>query len=109
MKRILGLLGLLLLGAGLFVGGVLLFSESPMKTVESFAMRHANKLPLAYFGEKLFDKHCSSCHDNSAARGHMQSNGAVVGGTRLQALGAAESCAVCHGPGAEFDAAKVHR
>ncbi|UCG97486.1 MAG: OmcA/MtrC family decaheme c-type cytochrome [Burkholderiales bacterium] len=52
---------------------------------------------------------CSSCHDNAAARGHMQSSGAVVGGTRLQALGAAESCSVCHGPGSEYDAAKVHR
>jgi polyvinyl alcohol dehydrogenase (cytochrome) len=77
MKRILGLLGLLLLGAGLLIGGVLLFSESPMKTVESFAMRHANKLPLAYFGEKLFDKHCSSCHDNPAM--HAPSREALSG------------------------------
>jgi len=66
MKKLLSLIGLLLLGAGLLIGGVLLFSESPMKTVESFAMRHANKLPLAYFGEKLFDKHCASCHDKHA-------------------------------------------
>jgi len=56
-----------------------------------------------------FGAACSSCHDNSAAKAHMQQNGAVIGGTRLQALGAAESCAVCHGPGAEYDAAQVHK
>ena len=39
MKKLLSLIGLLLLGAGLLIGGVLLFSESPMKTVESFAMQ----------------------------------------------------------------------
>ncbi len=52
---------------------------------------------------------CSSCHDGSGAKAHMQQNGAVIMGTRMQALGAAESCAVCHGPGAPYDAAKVHK
>ncbi len=77
MKKMLGLLGLLLLGAILLIGGGLLLSDSPMKTLESFAMRHANKLPLAYFGEKLFDKHCSSCHDNPAM--HAPSREALSG------------------------------
>ena len=77
MKKILGLIGLLLLGAILFIGGSLLLSDSPMKALESFAMRHANKLPLAYFGEKLFDKHCSSCHDNPAM--HAPSREALSG------------------------------
>ena len=77
MKKILGLIGLLLLGAILFIGGSLLLSDSPMKALESFAMRHANKLPLAYLGEKLFDKHCSSCHDNPAM--HAPSREALSG------------------------------
>jgi polyvinyl alcohol dehydrogenase (cytochrome) len=34
--------------------------------LESFAIRYADKLPLSYFGEKLFDKHCATCHDNPA-------------------------------------------
>ncbi len=77
MKKLLSLVGLLLLGLVLLIGGVLLFSESPMKTVESFAMRHADKLPLAYLGEKLFDQHCSSCHDNPAM--HAPSREALSG------------------------------
>ena len=56
MKKLLSLIALLLLGVVLFIGGALLLSDSPMKTLESFAMRHADKLPLAYLGEKLFDK-----------------------------------------------------
>ena len=66
MKRILVLCALLLLTAALFPGVGLLLSDTPMKTLESFAIRHADLLPLAYLGEKLFDKHCSSCHDNPA-------------------------------------------
>ena len=77
MRKLLSLIGLLLLGLLLLIGGVLLFSDSPMKTVESFAMRHADKLPLAYLGEKLFDQHCSSCHDNPAM--HAPSREALSG------------------------------
>ena len=77
MKKLLSLIGLLLLALVLAIGGVLLLSDSPMKTVESFAMRHADKLPLAYLGEKLFDQHCSSCHDNPAM--HAPSREALSG------------------------------
>ena len=35
-----------------------------VQNLESLALRHADKLPLATFGELLFDKHCSQCHDN---------------------------------------------
>ena len=77
MRKILGLLGLLLLGVVLLIGGGLLLSDSPMKTLESLAIRHADKLPLAYLGEKLFDKHCSSCHDNPAM--HAPSREALSG------------------------------
>lgn len=66
MRRILSLFTLLLLAALLLIGGALLLSDSPVKTLESFVIRHADKLPLAYLGEKLFDRHCASCHDNPA-------------------------------------------
>jgi polyvinyl alcohol dehydrogenase (cytochrome) len=77
MKKLLSLIALLLLGVLLFFGGALLLSDSPMKTLESFAMRHADKLPLAYLGERLFDKHCASCHDNPAM--HAPSREALAG------------------------------
>jgi polyvinyl alcohol dehydrogenase (cytochrome) len=77
MKKLLSLIALLLLGVALFIGGALLLSDSPMKTLESFAMRHADKLPLAYLGERLFDKHCASCHDNPAM--HAPSREALAG------------------------------
>ena len=60
MKKLLAWFALLLFAAVLVIGGTLLLSDSPMKTLESFAIRHADQLPLAYLGEKLFDKHCSS-------------------------------------------------
>ena len=77
MKKLLALLGLLFLAALLVIGGGLLLSDSPAKDLESFAMRHADKLPLAYLGEKLFDKHCASCHDNPAM--HAPSREALSG------------------------------
>ncbi len=56
---------------------------------------------------------CVSCHDNAAAKAHVSLNGGYVNVTRASALaaggGSAESCAVCHGPTREFDAAKVHK
>lgn len=58
---------LLALGLGLFMAGAsLLLMDSPGKTLEAFALRHADKLPLEYLGEHLFDQHCASCHDNPA-------------------------------------------
>lgn len=58
---------------------------------------------------------CVSCHDGSAARAHIAINGGQLNVTRSAALPAGraledvESCAVCHGPGRDFDAAKVHK
>ena len=78
MKKILALLALVFLVALLWAGGALLLSDQPpMKTIESFAMRHADKLPLGYIGEKLFDRHCASCHDNPAM--HAPSREALSG------------------------------
>jgi OmcA/MtrC family decaheme c-type cytochrome len=62
-----------------------------------------------------FTAACVSCHDGSAAKAHMAINGGQLNVTRAAALPAGrpledvESCAVCHGPGREFDTAKVHK
>ena len=66
MKRFLAVVASLILALLAIAGAGLLLMDSPGKTLESLAMRHADKLPLAYIGEKLFNKHCASCHDNPA-------------------------------------------
>lgn len=77
MKKLL-LTIVVLLVALLGVGGVsLLVMESPGKTLEALALRHADKLPLAYIGEKLFERNCSSCHDNPAM--HAPTREALTG------------------------------
>ena len=55
---------------------------------------------------------CSSCHTSQTAREHMIQNGADFNATKT-ASGAlvspsTETCALCHGPGAVADVAKVH-
>tara|TARA_R110001599_G_scaffold353881_1_gene602081 strand:+ start:71716 stop:73710 length:1995 start_codon:yes stop_codon:yes gene_type:complete len=77
VKKALTVFVLLLVTIVLVAGGFLLLSDAPAKTLESFAIRHADKLPLAYLGEKLFDKHCASCHDNPAM--HAPSREALSG------------------------------
>lgn len=62
LKAILAVIVLVAVCAGAFV----LLADSPMKSVESFAIRHADKLPLERIGHYLFDQHCASCHDNPA-------------------------------------------
>jgi len=62
-----------------------------------------------------FTAACVSCHDGSAAKAHMAINGGQLSVPRATALPKnrpledVESCAVCHGPGREFDTAKVHK
>jgi OmcA/MtrC family decaheme c-type cytochrome len=62
-----------------------------------------------------FAASCVSCHDRSAAKAHIAINGGQISTARATALPTprvledTESCAVCHGPGRDFDAAKVHR
>lgn len=66
VKKLLVLLILALAVAVLLAVGALLLTDSPGKTLESLVIRHADKLPLEYLGERLFDRHCASCHDNPA-------------------------------------------
>ena len=77
MKKLLTIVALLLLAVVVVAGAGLLLLDNPTKTLESFAIRHADKLPLEYFGEKLFDEHCASCHDNPAM--HAPSREALSG------------------------------
>jgi OmcA/MtrC family decaheme c-type cytochrome len=62
-----------------------------------------------------FTAACVSCHDGSTAKAHMSINGGSLNVTRAAAqpsprpIEDVESCAVCHGPGREFDTAKVHK
>ncbi len=58
---------------------------------------------------------CVSCHDNTPAKAHISINGGAVNVTRAAAqptprpLEDVESCAVCHGPGRDFDTEKMHK
>lgn len=60
MKKLLLILLLAVAGSAAWLA----LQDSPMKTIEGLALQHADKLPLAFFGERLFDEHCASCHDN---------------------------------------------
>jgi polyvinyl alcohol dehydrogenase (cytochrome) len=59
------------------VAAALVYFFVPMQSLQSLAIRHADKLPLAYIGEKLFDRHCASCHDNPAM--HAPGRAALAG------------------------------
>jgi len=58
---------------------------------------------------------CASCHDNTPAKAHITINGGSLNVKRadaqpaVRALEDVESCAVCHGPGRDFDTEKVHK
>ncbi len=72
----------------LIAASSLLLMDSPGKTLEAFAIRHADKLPLEYLGEKLFDRHCASCHDNPAM--HAPTREALSGFSKESILVAME-------------------
>ena len=44
------------------------FFHHPLQSAETLAMRHADKLPLAWYGGRLYQAHCASCHDNPAMK-----------------------------------------
>ena len=77
MKKILRVAMFLVLALAGITGLGLLLVESPGQMLEAFALRHADKLPLAYVGEKLFDRDCASCHDNPAM--HAPTREALTG------------------------------
>jgi polyvinyl alcohol dehydrogenase (cytochrome) len=77
MKKLLGTTLALLLLVVVAAFTAIMFSESPAKTIETLALKHADKLPLEYIGEKLFDRHCASCHDNPAM--HAPTREALTG------------------------------
>jgi cytochrome c553 len=52
---------------------------------------------------------CVACHDSSAAKGHMVTNGGSFYDTRANAKGKAEACLVCHGPTSEWPIATMHQ
>jgi OmcA/MtrC family decaheme c-type cytochrome len=52
---------------------------------------------------------CVSCHNSLPGQAHMRLNGGQIQVERLSLAPANESCAVCHGPGKEQDAAIVHK
>jgi OmcA/MtrC family decaheme c-type cytochrome len=56
-----------------------------------------------------FGSACAACHDHPSAKAHIQQNGSRLNVNRNTVGTIAESCQVCHGPGAEWDAAKVHK
>ena len=77
MKKLLLSLLVLVCAPLVALGGWFALSESPMQTIEAFAVRHADKLPLEAIGGRLFDTHCASCHDDPAM--HAPSREALSG------------------------------
>ncbi|MDO8863320.1 PQQ-binding-like beta-propeller repeat protein [Haliea sp. E1-2-M8] len=67
MKKVLLLILLLSAGLAAWLGSEGFF-QHPARTVETLAMRHADKLPLAYFGGRLYQQHCADCHQNPAMK-----------------------------------------
>ncbi len=66
----------------------LLLVDSPVRTLESLAVRHADKLPLEYLGKRLFERHCAGCHDNPAM--HAPTREALAGFSKETVLVALE-------------------
>jgi OmcA/MtrC family decaheme c-type cytochrome len=51
---------------------------------------------------------CVACHDSELARTHMQVNGGSFYAPRGSALGAVETCMICHAPGRIADIKVMH-
>lgn len=54
---------------------------------------------------------CSSCHDGTVAKSHMELNGALFSATQatINTGATLEACAICHGPGRVADVKVMHR
>ncbi len=79
-------------------------NPSPAGAGASLATANAKDIVQTPFGGA-----CASCHDSSDAKLHMQQNGARLNINREDVGPVAESCKVCHGAGATYDAAAVHK
>ena len=51
---------------------------------------------------------CFACHDTDLARAHMEINGGSIYAPRAAALGAMETCMICHAPGRIADIKVMH-
>jgi OmcA/MtrC family decaheme c-type cytochrome len=82
------------------------YATAPTPALAHASLAQANPLDTV---QTPFAGACYACHDHPAARAHMLQNGALLNVNRNSVGTIAESCQVCHGPGAEFDAAKAHK
>jgi len=79
-------------------------TPSPAGAGASLATPNAKDVVQTPFGSA-----CASCHDSADAKLHMTQNGARLNVNRADVGTVAESCKVCHGAGATYDAAAVHK
>ena len=79
-------------------------TPSAANAAASLASANADDVVQTPFGGA-----CAACHDSSSAKAHMGQNGSKLNVSRTSVGVVAESCQVCHGPNAEWDAAKVHK
>jgi OmcA/MtrC family decaheme c-type cytochrome len=91
-----------------YAAGIAAGTATPLMAKNSLASASATDTVTTPFAAS-----CVSCHDRPASKAHITLNGGVVNGTRAAArptgVEDVESCAVCHGPGRDFDTAKVHK
>ncbi len=56
--------------------------------------------PNSSYATRSWRAACASCHDDNAARAHIDVNTSLFGG---------EACSICHGVGEEFDVRTAHK
>jgi len=90
-------------------------ATNPPSTTPAIAKASLDTVNPADVVTTPFAASCVSCHDRPAAKAHIAINGGQISIARATALPTprvledTESCAVCHGPGRDFDTAKVHK
>lgn len=68
MKNLLRILAVLLVVGFIVSTGYLPVRPWLLQKLETLALRHTDKLPLAAIGRHLFNRHCAQCHDNPAMK-----------------------------------------
>jgi cytochrome c553 len=87
-----------------YAAGIAAGTATPALAKASLATQNATDLvSTPYAGA------CVSCHDNNATKAHIRINGGQLSVPRSSASALNESCAVCHGPGSDFDTVAVHK